>query len=91
MSGNECELHLAEGEPLCEALAKQIDYYFSRANLSNDAYLVSQMDAQLFVPVATICNFAKMKSYTEGSVIPMTRSFCVHPSCQPICRSVGCS
>lgn len=54
-----------EGEALREALLKQIDYYFSRANLSNDPYLVNQMDTQMFVPVATICNFKLMKSLTE--------------------------
>ena len=53
-------------EALRDALAKQIDYYFSRANLSNDPYLVNQMDAQMFVPIATICNFKLMKTLTEG-------------------------
>ena len=64
MSVNECELHLAEGEALREALAKQIDYYFSRANLSNDAYLVSQMDAQMFVP----CDVQREHMNIRGSV-----------------------
>jgi len=58
-----------ECEALRDALAKQIDYYFSRTNLSNDAYLVSQMDAQMFVPIATICNFKLMKMLTEDQSV----------------------
>jgi len=46
-----------EGEQLEEAVTKQIDYYFSRQNLATDAYLVSQMDSDMWVPIATIASF----------------------------------
>ena len=86
---------VAEGEALRDALAKQIDYYFSRTNLSNDAYLVSQMDAQMFVPIATICNFKLMKMLTEGSLMAfdcraaaLMLSLCVmhRPKCYSRCH-----
>lgn len=50
-------IEIAEGEQLEEAVIKQIDYYFSRQNLANDAYLVSQMDSDMWVPIATIAGF----------------------------------
>ena len=43
-----------EGEELKAAIKKQLEYYFSRENISKDAYLVSQMDSQMYVPIAVI-------------------------------------
>ena len=43
-----------EGEQLIAALRKQVEFYFSRDNLSNDPFLVSQMNAQMYVPITTI-------------------------------------
>ena len=37
-----------------DALKKQIEYYFSKENLSSDAYLMSQMDAQMSVAMSVI-------------------------------------
>jgi hypothetical protein len=74
----------AEGEALHDALLKQIEFYFSRANLSGDAYLVGQMDQQMFVPISTICNFKMMKALTEDaelikSVMKETKSVVLNP------------
>lgn len=47
------------GDALSSALCTQIEFYFSKENLARDPYLVSQMDAQLFVPIsviASVCN-----------------------------------
>ncbi len=41
----------AEGEALQTALKKQLEYYFSKANLMNDRYLLTQMNSELFVPI----------------------------------------
>lgn len=46
-----------EGEQLEDAVTKQIEYYFSRQNLATDAYLVSQMDSEMWVPISTIAGF----------------------------------
>ncbi|KAI8147045.1 hypothetical protein BJV82DRAFT_597516 [Fennellomyces sp. T-0311] len=45
-------------------LQRQLEYYFSRQNLVSDIYLVSQMDADLYVPIATIAGFNRVKQYT---------------------------
>jgi len=52
------------GEALTEAVKKQVEYYFSRSNLANDAYLVSQMDAQMFVPLDIIIGFKGVQKLT---------------------------
>ena len=44
----------AEGPALLEALKKQVEFYFSKENLANDTYLVSQMNSQHYVPISTI-------------------------------------
>lgn len=46
-------------------LRQQLEYYFSRENLSTDAYLNSQMDADNFVPIATIAKFNQIRRLTE--------------------------
>ncbi|KAI9498779.1 hypothetical protein BDB00DRAFT_403022 [Zychaea mexicana] len=45
-------------------LQRQLEYYFSRHNLANDIYLVSQMDPDLYVPITTIANFNRVQQYT---------------------------
>ena len=49
---------------LLQALQNPIEYYFSRDNLASDPYLVSQMNAQLYVPIATILSFSKIRALT---------------------------
>ena len=49
---------------LKHALAAQLEYYFSRENLANDAYLVSQMDGDQYVPIWTVANFNQIKKLT---------------------------
>ena len=46
-------------------LQKQLEYYFSRENLAHDAYLLTQMDADQFVPIWTIANFNQIKRLTN--------------------------
>ena len=54
-----------KGLELQNAVQKQAEFYLSRDNLQNDAYLVSQMDANLFVPLHTIANFPKIANLTK--------------------------
>jgi hypothetical protein len=54
-----------KGMELQNAVQKQAEFYLSRDNLQNDAYLVSQMDANLFVPLHTIANFPKIANLTK--------------------------
>ena len=48
-----------------EQLITQINYYFSRKNISSDVYLVSHMNNELFVAISVVANFAKIKALTE--------------------------
>ena len=54
-----------KGQELLKAVKKQIEFYLSRSNLQNDAYLVQQMDASLNVPVNVIASFPKIASLTK--------------------------
>ncbi|KAG1699748.1 hypothetical protein DVH05_012639 [Phytophthora capsici] len=54
---------------LKEAIKRQVEFYFSRANLANDAYLVSQMNSQMYVPVEVIVNFSKIKQLTDNTAL----------------------
>ena len=54
-----------KGDDLVKAVQKQIEFYLSRDNLQNDAYLVQQMDASLYVPVKVLANFPKIVSLTK--------------------------
>jgi len=56
-----------EGEALKDAIKKQVEYYFSRENLCQDAFLVSKMDAQHFVDVAIIADFKMVKLLTTDT------------------------
>jgi hypothetical protein len=47
-----------------EALLKQVEYYFSPANLTTDMYLVSQMNSEFFVPLDTILKFKMVQKHT---------------------------
>ena len=62
MSMNPMNLPL---EKLKELLQHQLEYYFSRENLAHDAYLISQMDADQFVPIRTIANFVRIRKLTS--------------------------
>jgi len=60
------------GEALLEAIQKQVEYYFSKQNLANDVYLVSQMDAQMFVPLDIIASFKGVQRLTMDSALIMS-------------------
>ncbi|XP_053561505.1 la-related protein 4 [Bombina bombina] len=51
-------------EDLKECLKKQLEFCFSRENLSKDLYLMSQMDSDQFVPIWTIANMDGIKKLT---------------------------
>uniref|UniRef100_A0A8C5F629 La ribonucleoprotein 4Aa n=1 Tax=Gadus morhua TaxID=8049 RepID=A0A8C5F629_GADMO len=51
-------------ENLRESLKKELEFYFSRENLSKDLYLMSQMDSDQFVPVWTIASMEGIKALT---------------------------
>ncbi|XP_029830395.2 nascent polypeptide-associated complex subunit alpha, muscle-specific form isoform X3 [Ixodes scapularis] len=55
--------------PLAELrmmLMQQLEYYFSRENLANDTYLLSQMDSDQYVPIGTVANFNQIKRLTKN-------------------------
>ena len=52
-------------EDLKLRLMRQHEYYFSRENLAHDTYLMSQMDADQFVDIATIASFPQVKKLTN--------------------------
>jgi hypothetical protein len=49
-----------EGEGLRATLVRQLEYYFSKENLSSDKYLLSQMDGDHYVSVSVIAGFSKV-------------------------------
>ncbi|XP_051270638.1 la-related protein 4 isoform X2 [Dicentrarchus labrax] len=51
-------------ESLRESLKKQLEFCFSRENLSKDMYLISQMDSDQFVPIWTIACMEDIKALT---------------------------
>ncbi|XP_026188409.1 la ribonucleoprotein 4Aa isoform X2 [Mastacembelus armatus] len=51
-------------ETLRESLKKELEFYFSRENLSKDLYLMSQMDSDQFVPIWTIASMEGIKVLT---------------------------
>ncbi|XP_019942450.2 la-related protein 4 isoform X1 [Paralichthys olivaceus] len=51
-------------ESLRESLKKQLEFCFSRENLSKDLYLISQMDSDQFVPIWTIACIEDIKALT---------------------------
>ncbi|KAE8748750.1 hypothetical protein FOCC_FOCC004553 [Frankliniella occidentalis] len=52
-------------EQLKQLLSSQLEYYFSRENLANDTYLLSQMDNDQYVPIWTVANFNQVKKLTN--------------------------
>ena len=53
--------HLAK---LNDQIKKQIEYYFSKENLSRDSYLVSLMNSHLFVPISELVKFQQLSLLT---------------------------
>lgn len=51
-------------ENLRDSLKKELEFYFSRENLSKDLYLMSQMDSDQFVPIWTIASMEGIKALT---------------------------
>uniref|UniRef100_A0A8C9D8A9 La ribonucleoprotein 4 n=2 Tax=Panthera TaxID=9688 RepID=A0A8C9D8A9_PANLE len=51
-------------EDLKECLKKQLEFCFSRENLSKDLYLISQMDSDQFIPIWTVANMEEIKKLT---------------------------
>ncbi|KAL4655509.1 la-related protein 4-like isoform X2 [Arapaima gigas] len=51
-------------ENLRESLKKQLEFCFSRENLSKDLYLMSQMDSDQFVPIWTVASMEGIKILT---------------------------
>ncbi|XP_045598119.1 mucin-5AC isoform X5 [Procambarus clarkii] len=50
-------------------VAQQVEYFFSRENLSNDPYLISQMDSDQYVPVFILANCSQFKNITKDHSI----------------------
>jgi len=49
----------------CEAIKRQVEYYFSRQNLLQDTFLLSKMNKDHFVDVSVIAEFKMMKQLTS--------------------------
>ncbi|XP_077459674.1 la-related protein 4 isoform X2 [Stigmatopora argus] len=47
-----------------ESLKKKLEFCFSRENLSNDQYLISEMDSDQFVPIWSIACMDDIKAFT---------------------------
>ncbi|XP_057702731.1 la-related protein 4 isoform X1 [Corythoichthys intestinalis] len=47
-----------------ETLKKKLEFCFSRENLANDQYLISEMDSEQFVPIWTIACMEDIKALT---------------------------
>uniref|UniRef100_A0A6P4EE16 La-related protein CG11505 isoform X1 n=2 Tax=Drosophila rhopaloa TaxID=1041015 RepID=A0A6P4EE16_DRORH len=52
-------------DKLKQMLATQLEYYFSRENLANDTYLLSQMDSDQYVPIWTVARFNLVRKLTN--------------------------
>uniref|UniRef100_A0A8C2CH46 La ribonucleoprotein 4Aa n=1 Tax=Cyprinus carpio TaxID=7962 RepID=A0A8C2CH46_CYPCA len=57
----------ATNETLRESLKKELEFCFSRENLSKDLYLISQMDSDQFVPIWTIASMEGIKVLTTDT------------------------
>ena len=68
-------------DQLKQMLQHQLEYYFSRENLAHDSYLMSQMDADQFVPIAIIANFNQIKKLT-GDIKLVTQVLRESPNVQ---------
>ncbi|KAL5557824.1 hypothetical protein UlMin_034035 [Ulmus minor] len=58
--------------PEVYSLVKQIDYYFSDANLVKDEYLRSNMDDQGWVPVSLIATFPRVERFKTTEEVILT-------------------
>lgn len=65
VGGPDCVTFDVPIETLRQMLATQLEYYFSRENLANDAYLMSQMDNDQYVPIWTVANFNLVKKLSK--------------------------
>ncbi|KAL1020738.1 hypothetical protein UPYG_G00004030 [Umbra pygmaea] len=81
ISGTSGEAKLPEelpitSENLRDFLKKELEFYFSRENLSKDLYLMSQMDSDQFVPIWTIASMESIKALTAdvGLILDVLRS-----------------
>ncbi|XXG60699.1 hypothetical protein AAC387_Pa04g2540 [Persea americana] len=54
---------------LCNALRKQIEYYFSHDNLLKDYYLRRKMDEQGWVSIQMIADFNRVKAITQDMYV----------------------
>jgi hypothetical protein len=74
-------------EQLRAQLKRQLEYYFSPENLSIDSYLISQMDAEQYVPISIIARFNKVKNLTDSLelIIDVLKGLCVFALCC-VCR-----
>ncbi|XP_023860904.1 la ribonucleoprotein 4Aa isoform X2 [Salvelinus sp. IW2-2015] len=68
-TGTSGETKLTEERPLSsenlrDSLKKELEFCFSRENLSKDLYLMSQMDSDQFVPIWTIASMESIKALT---------------------------
>ncbi|KAM9752280.1 la ribonucleoprotein 4Aa isoform 3-T3 [Menidia menidia] len=63
-SDSKAEEQPISSENLRESLKKELEFYFSRENLSKDLYLMSQMDSDQFVPIWTIASMEGIKVLT---------------------------
>lgn len=48
-----------------QMIRKQLDYYFSEKNMMHDEFLMTQMDHEDYVSIATIANFKMMRRLTN--------------------------
>lgn len=58
-----------EGLELQSAVKTQVEYYFSKDNLSSDAFLLAQMDPQMYVPVSVIGSFSRVARLTKDQSV----------------------
>ncbi|XP_045106976.1 LOW QUALITY PROTEIN: nascent polypeptide-associated complex subunit alpha, muscle-specific form-like [Portunus trituberculatus] len=56
-------------EQIKQLVAQQVEYFFSRENLSSDPYLISQMDSDQYVPVYILANCTQFKTITKDHSI----------------------
>ncbi|XP_063852416.1 uncharacterized protein LOC135095496 isoform X2 [Scylla paramamosain] len=56
-------------EQIKHLVAQQVEYFFSRENLSSDPYLISQMDSDQYVPVYILANCTQFKNITKDHSI----------------------
>ncbi|XP_052826952.1 la-related protein 4 isoform X1 [Octopus bimaculoides] len=53
-------------EQIRRLLKTQLEYYFSRENLTSDTYLMSQMDADQYVAISAVANFSQVQRLTNN-------------------------